>query len=305
MILKKLRKKYKINKDIQMETQRINWYPGHMARARRLISEQLKKIDLVIEICDARLPFSSRNPDLIRLAGNKKHLLLVNKSDLADEKMNRIWLRFFRNSGIETILSDGTKLNSKEILYAIDKLTEDLREKATQKGIRRTIRAMVVGVPNVGKSTVINHLKGNKITLTGDRPGVTRSNQMIRITPYLELMDTPGLLWPRLDDQTAARRLCYIGTVSDEVVDLPDLTISLLEELKEKSPDQLRERYHLNSLKPEGAELLEAICRGRGWLLKGNEYDYDRCCRVVLDEFRAGKIGRITLEEPMDSFPKE
>jgi len=288
-----------------METQRINWYPGHMARARRLISEQLKKIDLVIEICDARLPFSSRNPDLIRLAGNKKHLLLVNKSDLADEKMNRIWLRFFRNSGIETILSDGTKLNSKEILYAIDKLTEDLREKATQKGIRRTIRAMVVGVPNVGKSTVINHLKGNKITLTGDRPGVTRSNQMIRITPYLELMDTPGLLWPRLDDQTAARRLCYIGTVSDEVVDLPDLTISLLEELKEKSPDQLRERYHLNSLKPEGAELLEAICRGRGWLLKGNEYDYDRCCRVVLDEFRAGKIGRITLEEPMDSFPKE
>jgi len=284
-----------------METQRINWYPGHMAKAKRQITEQLKNIDLVIELCDARLPFSSRNPDMIRLAGHRKHLLLMNKSDLADERMNRLWLQSFRESGIRTMMVNGLQMNRKDVLNTIDDLTKDLQEKAQQKGIKRTIRAMVVGVPNVGKSTVINRLKGNKIAVTGDRPGVTRSNQMIRITPYLELMDTPGLLWPRLDDQKAAKRLCYIGTISDEVVDLADLTISLLEELKEKSPRLLQERYHLESLDAGGVELLDAVCRGRGWLLKGNEYDYDRCCRVVLDEFREGKIGRVTLESPEGS----
>ena len=157
---------------------------------------------------------------------------------------------------------------------------------------------MVLGVPNVGKSTLINMLRGKNITQTGDRPGVTKSNQWVRITPYLELLDTPGMLWPRLDDQTAARRLCYIGSVKDDVTDLYMLAIALLEELANSAPEALKTRYHLECSDLKGLELLDAVCKGRGWLLKGGQFDYDRACRIVLDEFRAGKLGRITLEIP-------
>ena len=157
---------------------------------------------------------------------------------------------------------------------------------------------MVAGVPNVGKSTLINHLRGKGIAQTGDRPGVTKSSQWVRITPYLELLDTPGLLWPRLDNQTAARRLCYIGSIKDEVIDQYMLAVSLLEELEEISPDAVLNRYHLDRSDMKGAELLDAACKGRGWLLKGNQYDYDRACSIILDEFRGGKLGRISLEKP-------
>jgi len=272
-----------------------------MAKSRRLMADQLKKADLVIEVCDARLPHSSRNPELKKMIRGKKHLLLINKSDLAEEGLNRAWLSLFRRGGETATLLNGLKLNRKDILNLIQRETADLVEKAKARGVRKTVRAMVVGVPNVGKSTVINHLRGGNIAVTGDRPGVTRASQMIRVTPYLELMDTPGLLWPRLDDQEAARRLCYIGAVSDEVVDLYALAASLMEELKAAAPEKLAERYHLTDLIGTGHDLLEEACRGRGWLLKGNEVDLDRCCRVILDEFRGGKIGRITLEKPEDS----
>jgi len=193
-----------------------------------------------------------------------------------------------------------TRLNSKETMAMIERVTRELVEKALDKGIRKTIRAMIIGVPNVGKSTMINRLHGQSIVKTGDRPGVTRSSQWVKITPYLELMDTPGLLWPRLDDQAAARRLCYIGSVRDDVVDTGELTLSLLEEMKTIRPDMLMTRFHLTEeeLGLEGVPLLDAVCRGRGWLLRGNRFDYDRCFSVVLDEFRAGKLGRITLEKP-------
>ena len=282
----------------------INWFPGHMAKARRLLSDQVQKADLILELCDARIPFSSRNPDLDALSRGKKRLLLLNKADLADPGETKKWVSFFQRSGLEAFPVDSLKLKNKEMLSLLSQATKAITEKALSRGIRKTVRAMVVGVPNVGKSTLINHLHGSGVVQTGDRPGVTRSNHWVRITPYLELMDSPGLLWPRLDDQQAARRLCYIGSVKDDVVDLEMLAIRLLEDLKEICPEAVKSRFHLESLDFSGAELLEAVCRGRGWLLKGNRYDYDRACRVILDEFRGGKLGRITLESPKKTEEK-
>ena len=276
----------------------INWYPGHMAKTRRLLQEQIKRIDLVIEICDARLPYSSRNPELTGMIRQKKHLLFLNKSDLADPAMNNAWIRYFRGTGTEAYTTDAVRIKGKETIGLIDRATREIVEKALEKGVRKTVRAMIIGIPNVGKSTLINRLYGRSVTQIGDRPGVTRSNQWVRISPYLEILDTPGLLWPKLDDQASARRLCYIGSVKDDVVDLADLTVHLLEELCETVPDRVAERFHVQDTSLRGAELIEAVCAGRGWLLRGGRYDYDRCCSVVLDEFRAGKLGRITLESP-------
>ena len=250
----------------------INWYPGHMAKAKRLLADQLSRVDVVVELCDARLPYSSRNPDLDKLLAGKKRVLLLNKADLADPAATSAWLNYFRAQGIDAAPYSASTGKAKDALAVIDRAAKEAVERAAQKGIRKTVKAMVVGVPNVGKSTFTNKLHGGNIAKTGDRPGVTRANQWVRITPYLDLLDTPGLLWPRLDDQLAARRLCYIGTVKDDVVDLAML---------------------------RGEELLEAVCKGRGFLMKGGVCDYDRCCAVVLDEFRAGKLGRMTLEMPV------
>ncbi len=276
----------------------INWYPGHMAKTRRLLQDQLKRADLIVEVCDARLPFSSRNPELLRMTAGKRRILLLNKADLADPEATRKWVRFFQARGETAYPIHALSLKSKELLSAIDRSVHDIVEAAEEKGIRKTVRVMVIGVPNVGKSTLINRLRGSSIAKTGDRPGVTKSNQWIHVTPYLDLLDTPGMLWPRLDDQLAARRLCYIGSVKDDVVDIYALAISLLEDLKASCPETLSARFHVDDLSAENVELLDAVCRGRGWLLKGGRYDYDRCCNVVLDEFRSGKLGKITLESP-------
>ena len=276
----------------------INWYPGHMAKAKRLLADQLSRVDVVVEICDARLPHSSRNPDLDKLISGKKRVLMLNKSDLADTGATSAWLNYFRNQGIDAVSYCATGGRAKEAIAAIDRAAKEIVDRAAQKGVKKTVRVMVVGVPNVGKSTFTNRLHGGNIAQTGDRPGVTRSNQWVRISPYLELLDTPGLLWPRLDDQIAARRLCYIGTVKDDVVDLAMLTIHLLEDMLEVKPEAVMERFRIKDATLRGEELLEAVCRGRGFLMKGGVCDYDRCCSVVLDEFRAGKLGRITLETP-------
>ena len=276
----------------------INWYPGHMAKTRRQLSEMISRVDLMIELCDARLPYSSRNPDLDRMCRGKNRILLLNKADLADPALTSRWLSYFRNRGIEAAAIQAKQLKNKEAIAAIERSTQKAVQQAAARGIRKTVRAMVVGVPNVGKSTYINQLHGGHIAQAGDRPGVTRSTQWIRVTPYLEIMDTPGLLWPRLDDQTAARRLSYLGTIRDEVLNLDDLALSLLNDLADSVPDRLMERFHVQDPDLRGPELMDAVCRGRGFLLRGNEYDYDRCCSVVLDEFREGKLGRITLEIP-------
>ena len=276
----------------------INWYPGHMAKAKRLLADQLARVDVVVELCDARLPYSSRNPDLDRLCAGKKRVLLLNKADLADNGATGAWISWFRSQGLDVSPYQATTGKAKDALAAIDRAAREAVEKAEQRGMHKTVRAMVVGVPNVGKSTFTNRLHGGNIAKTGDRPGVTRANQWVRITPYLELMDTPGLLWPRLDDQLAARRLCYIGSVKDDVVDLPMLAIHLLQDMLAVRPEPVIERFRIKNPEARGAELLDEVCRGRGFLLRGAESDYDRCCQVVLDEFRAGKLGRMTLELP-------
>lgn len=276
----------------------INWYPGHMAKTKRLLQEQIRRIDLVIELCDARLPYSSRNPDLDRMVSHKRRLLFLNKSDLADPDLCQEWIRYYRKQGTDAWLTDAVRMRGKETIGLIDRATREIVDKALEKGVHKTVRAMIAGIPNVGKSTLINRLCGRSVAQIGDRPGVTRSNQWVKVSPYLELLDTPGLLWPRLDDQAAARRLCYIGCISDEVTDLADLTIRLLEELCETVPRNVKERFRISDTGLKGAELLDAVCAGRGWLLKGAQPDYERCCSIVLDEFRAGKLGRITMEIP-------
>ena len=216
----------------------INWYPGHMAKAKRLLADQLSRVDVVVELCDARLPYSSRNPDLDKLLAGKKRVLLLNKADLADPAATSAWLNYFRAQGIDAAPYSASTGKAKDALAVIDRAAKEAVERAAQKGIRKTVKAMVVGVPNVGKSTFTNKLHGGNIAKTGDRPGVTRANQWVRITPYLDLLDTPGLLWPRLDDQLAARRLCYIGTVKDDVVDLAMLTIHLLQDMLKGKNEQ-------------------------------------------------------------------
>lgn len=276
----------------------INWYPGHMAKAKRLLADQLGRVDVVLELCDARLPHASRNPDLDKLISGKKRVLLLNKADLADPQATSAWLNEFRKQGLDAVSYNASAGKAKDAMAVIERAAKETVERAAQRGIKKTVRAMVVGVPNVGKSTFTNKLHGGNIAKTGDRPGVTRANQWVRINPYLELMDSPGLLWPRLDDQVAARRLCYIGTVKDDVVDLGMLTIHLLQDLLQAKPEAVMERFRFNDPALRGEALLEAVCKGRGFLMKGGVYDYDRCCSVVLDEFRAGKLGRITLELP-------
>ncbi|MBQ8653466.1 MAG: ribosome biogenesis GTPase YlqF [Clostridia bacterium] len=282
----------------------INWYPGHMAKAKRQLSDQLNRVNVVIELCDARLPHASRNPDLDKLISGKKRVLLLNKADLADPQVTSMWLNHFRAQGIDCAPYNASSGKAKDALTIIENAAKETVERAAQRGIKKTVRAMVVGVPNVGKSTFTNKLHGGAIAKTGDRPGVTRSNQWVRITPYLELMDTPGLLWPRLDDQLAARRLCYIGTVKDDVVDLAMLSIHLLQDMLKVKPEPVMERFRIKDAELRGEELLEAVCRGRGFLMKGGVCDYDRCCAVVLDEFRAGKLGRISLETPHKERPR-
>ena len=275
----------------------INWYPGHMAKTKRLLSDQIRKVDLILELCDARLPHSSRNPEINRLAGGKKRIVLLNKADLADPAETAKWLKVIRASGTDAFAINSTMLKTKEIIQLIQKSTKDAVDRALARGVRKTVKVMVLGVPNVGKSTLINALRGKGVARTGDCPGVTKCNQWIRISPYLELLDTPGMLWPRLDDQQAAKRLCYIGSVKDDVTDLYLLSLSLLEEMMETCPDRVMDRFHVNDPSLRGLELIDAVCRGRGWLLKGGECDYDRASRVILDEFRGGKLGRITLEK--------
>ena len=276
----------------------INWYPGHMARAKKKLIEQLSRVDVVVELCDARIPRASRNPDLNELVKNKKRLLILNKADLADEAQTRAWLGYFRAQGLDCMSFDSAKGRAKDVIRRIEQAASEAVEKMAARGVKKTVRVMIVGVPNVGKSTFTNKVNGASIAKTGDRPGVTRSNQWVRITPYLELLDTPGLLWPKLSDQRDAQCLAFVGTINDQVMDQQLLAIRLLERLMQDKPDAVAARFKLKDATLTGVPLLEEACRGRGWLLPGAVCDTDRGAAVVLDEFRAGKLGRISLQQP-------
>ena len=281
-----------------MPNDKINWYPGHMAKTRRLLQEQLRAVDAVIELCDARAPLATRNPDLQRLTRDKTRILVLNKADLADDAQTARWLERFRREGLTAMRFNSNGGKVKDILGYIEQASKPALERYAARGVRKTIRFMVIGIPNVGKSTFINRLHGSAIVKAGDRPGVTRANQWVKIGPFLEILDTPGMLPPRLDDQDEARLLAYLGSIRDEIMDTEDLAGGLMALLYRLDPRAVSARYKL----PEGCgtephELLEAACKGRGWLLSGGRYDTDRAAALVLDEFRGGKIGRITIEE--------
>ena len=275
----------------------IQWYPGHMAKTRRLLEEQLRAVDAVVELCDARAPIATRNADLLRLTRGKARILILNKADLADDRETSRWLEYFRKMGLETMRfnSNGGKVNA--MLERIQGAAKPAIEKYAARGVKKTVRLMVLGIPNVGKSTFINRVNGSAVAKASDRPGVTRANQWVKIGPYLELLDTPGMLPPKLDDQYRARLLSYLGSVRDQILDTEELASGLLMLLGKIAPDAVRARFKLPEILPETPEeLLEAACRGRGWILSGGRLDTERGAALVLDEFRAGKVGKITIE---------
>ena len=275
----------------------ISWYPGHMAKAKRQLQEQLTRADVVIEVCDARIPLSSRNPDLDQMVQYKQRIVLLNKADLADPGLTQVWSEHLKAQGL-TVLALNSLRSANKVVPLIEAAAKQKIENAQKRGIKKTVRAMVVGVPNVGKSTLINLIKGKSTIKTADMPGVTRSTTWFRVTPYLELMDSPGLLWPKLEDPLVAQRLAYIGSIRDQVHDTLQLCLNLLDELMNTHADMLLARYKLTDTTLRGEKLLEAICAGRCFLVRGGELDIEWGIMAVLDEFRGGKIGRITLEAP-------
>ena len=276
----------------------INWYPGHMAKSRRLLQDQLRAVDAVIELCDARAPLATRNPDLEKLTRGKARILILNKADLADDRETARWVEYFRSQNLSAMRFNSNGGKTKEILARIQEATRPAVERAAARGVKKTVRLMIIGIPNVGKSTFINRIHGSGIAKASDRPGVTRSNQWVKIGPYLELLDTPGMLPPRMDDQDGARLLAYLGSIRDQIMNTEELAGQLLMHLQAINPAAVTARFKL----PEGEIYddpqlaLEAACKGRGWLISGGRPDVDRAAALVLDEFRAGKAGKITIE---------
>ena len=275
----------------------LNWYPGHMKKTRELIKENLKLTDAVIEVIDARIPISSRNPIIGELLGNKKAIIAVNKEDLADKKATEDWLKYFKSQGKLAVATDCGDPNSIKNLFRIFDRLQDERDR--EKSRKRPLRLMIVGVPNVGKSSLINRLTGRKSTQTGDRPGVTKGKQWLTMTNGMQLLDTPGILWPKFEDKNVGLNLAFCGSIKDEIMDIESLCLKLLEELRVDYPNLLTERYKLDVIGEEALEIMESIAAKRGFILKGERIDYERTAKTVLGEFRAAKIGRMTLERPV------
>lgn len=278
----------------------IQWYPGHMTKTRRMIEENLKMVDLAVEILDARLPASSQNPVLSEILGQKPKIILLNKSDLADEVANQCWAKAFHEKGTPVLFTDcasGKGLGGLE--ETAKKLLSERIENDRKKGIvGRAIRMMVVGIPNSGKSSFINRVSGRAGTKTGDRPGVTRDKQWIRMKNGMELLDTPGILWPKFEDPEVGKRLAFTGAIKDEIMDVEELACLLIDTLSALYPNELKARYKLDSLCDTGYETLEMIAKKRGFVMSGGALDTLRASNILLDEFRSGKIGRMTLELP-------
>ena len=277
----------------------LQWYPGHMTKAKRQMQEDLKLIDLIIELVDARIPLSSRNPDIDELGKNKARLILLNKSDLADERYNEQWSAYFQKKGFYVVkVNAKSGAGLKSIQGVIQEACKAKIERDRRRGIKnRPIRAMVVGIPNVGKSTFINSYAGKACAKTGNKPGVTKGKQWIRLNKTLELLDTPGILWPKFEDQEVGKRLAFIGSIKDEILNLEELSLELLDYIRTNYPGLLNTRY---GLEEEGTpvSLLEAVADKRKCLIRGQEIDYAKAAGIVMEEFRNGKIGRITLEFP-------
>lgn len=277
----------------------FQWYPGHMTKAKRAMQEDIRLIDVVIELVDARIPISSKNPDINSLAGGKSRILLLNKSDMADPDLLQAWIRFYEKKGYLALAVNSTKRQElKQVHSLIQKACKEKIERDRKRGIlNRPVRAMIVGIPNVGKSTFINSFAGRACTKTGNKPGVTKGKQWIRLNKQVELLDTPGILWPKFEDQTVGQHLAFIGSIKDELIQSVELALDLIEFLTEHYPGTLSSSYTVDETLPS-AELLLAIAQNRGCIQKGNEPDYNKAASLILDDFRHVKLGRITIEKP-------
>ena len=277
----------------------FQWYPGHMTKAKRMMQEDIKLIDLIIELLDARVPMSSRNPDIDELGKNKARMILLNKADLADERQTMEWMEYFQKRGFSVVkVNARNKSDLKSISGVIQEACKEKIERDIRRGIKnRPVRAMVVGIPNVGKSTFINSYAGRACAKTGNRPGVTKGKQWIKLNKNVELLDTPGILWPKFEDQSVGLKLALIGSIRDEILNVEELAIEFLGIMQEKYPGMLQGRFEIEE-DGKPLELLERIAVKRQCLSKGRELDYLKASQLILEEFRNGKIGRITLESP-------
>lgn len=277
----------------------FQWYPGHMTKAKRMMQENMKLIDIMIELVDARIPLSSRNPDIDQLAANKSRLILLNKTDMADERVTAQWEEYFKEKGFYVARTNARSGKGVKGTQAIvmDACKEKL-ERDRKRGIKnRPIRAMIAGIPNVGKSTFINNLVGKACTKTGNKPGVTKGKQWIKLNKNIELLDTPGILWPKFEDQQVGLRLALIGSIRDEILNQDEMAIELIEYLKNHYQGILADRYQVHE-NEDKVKILEQIALNRNCKMKGNELDYEKASKIVLEEFRNGKLGKISLETP-------
>ena len=290
-----------------MATTTINWFPGHMRKTQREIKENLKLVEAIIEIRDARIPRSSANPDIEKLCGNKPRLILLNKSDLTESRVTREWMKELSKDNVKAIEVNclkGKGLN--QIKPALEELLKEKLERYKAKGlVNVVIRVMVVGIPNVGKSTFINKMAKNNIAKTGDRPGVTKSKQWIKTPLGIELLDTPGVLWPKFEDERTAFNLAFTGAIKDEIMDTEELSYRLVERLQKHYANELMARYKIERVFEDPLDTLDAIARKRGCLMSGGHIDYNRIAVILLDEFRGGKIGNISLERVYDVLDEE
>lgn len=277
----------------------VQWYPGHMTKAKRMMQENIKLIDLVIELVDARAPLSSKNPDIDELGKNKFRLILLNKADLSSEKGNALWTKYFEEKGYFVVkINSRSGAGMKQISATIMEACREKIERDRKRGIlNRPIRAMVVGIPNVGKSTFINSFAGKAAAKTGNKPGVTKGAQWIRLNKQVELLDTPGILWPKFEDQSVGVKLAMLGSINDEILNLEELSLELIRLLSEHFPDAVPERYGIEK-QEDPLKVLEEIARVRACLLKGSELDLLKAANILMDDFRSGRLGKITLEFP-------
>ncbi len=277
----------------------VHWFPGHMAKATRMIQEYIKKVDVVIELLDARIPRSSANPVITEVVGNKPHIIILNKADLAEPKLTAEWTEFFTAQGMTVLAIDSKSgKGNKALIKAVERLSQPIIDKWTKKGIRsRSVRTIILGIPNVGKSTLINKLAGSAATRTANKPGHTRGQQWVRIGNNLELLDTPGVLWPKLEDQRAAARLAMTGAISDDVYDLEGVVKELVNRLLADRPAVLAERYKLKEEEmSSAADVIENIGRRRGCLVSGGVVDLEKARRIIMTDYRNAKLGNITLD---------
>jgi len=280
----------------------IQWFPGHMTKARRQVEEKLPMIDVVMELLDARIPLSSRNPMIDEIVKQKPRLILLNKKDLADPAVTDRWIAYFSAQGISAHPIDALSGSGvHKIADLCMDLVAEMQQKRIAKGLKpRNVRAMILGIPNVGKSSLINRLAKKNVAQTGDRPGITKAQKWIKSGDRLELLDTPGILWPKFEDKCVGYRLAATGAIKDEILDLSDIASFVIDYLKSRYPDRLKERYKLEEIPDDHIELMELIGRKRGCLISGGHIDYDKVSELILRELRGGKLGKITLEDPAD-----